>query len=425
MSKRSLISLAVAFGILVGGHSGVAAAADGDPAGPECNKRVEVVFWTANRHRILMRELAANPAPCTDYWISVPAADNDKTMPRARGVYAEIRNLGPQFHPMAEVVLGTATGWASWVSNGNGSWYDAGVEMRRRMATLNLRLDLGETWLLNEFDRTTRLDSSIPGLPHAYTRTAMKELVRGLYEGAPGMQPLPGAVEIGVSFAHQNLPDVPTYKAEMRPYLQDAEFWTFLNGKVRWLLHEAYADTRNHGVPGSALEERRVHLQAYVFHLLELVKAGGRRTLAAQRFLQETIMPFVNGGGYAAPGGDEFGFVSGHGNTMVPLDDMMKFVSEQIYTVRHYAQQHRGEAPGTRIGFSWQPSNRFNLPLDEFEANAQAIAARLAEALRWSYGPGNEALGACITPGTILDWCTFERTGAMFVETWADFSSWH
>ena len=178
-------------------------------------------------------------------------------------------------------------------------------------------------------------------------------------------------------------------------------------------------------MPGSALEERRVHLQAYVFHLLELVKAGGRRTLAAQRFLQETIMPFVNGGGYAAPGGDEFGFVSGHGNTMVPLDDMMKFVSEQIYTVRHYARQHRGEAPGTRIGFSWQPSNRFDLPLDEFEANAQAIAARLAEALRWSYGPGNEALGACITPGTILDWCTFERTGAMFVETWADFSSWH
>src|SRR4029450_10458420 len=128
VSKTSLISLAVAFGILVGGHSGVATASDGDSAEPECNKRVEVVFWTANRPRILMRELAANPAPCTDYWISVPAADNDKTMPRARGVYTEIRNLGPQFHPMAEVVLGTATGWASWVSNGNGSWYDAGVE---------------------------------------------------------------------------------------------------------------------------------------------------------------------------------------------------------------------------------------------------------------------------------------------------------
>ena len=84
-------------------------------------------------------------------------------------------------------------------------------------------------------------------------------------------------------------------------------------------------------------------------------------------------MPFVNGGGYVAPGGDEFDFVSGHGNTEVPLDDMMKFVSEQIYTVRHYAQQHRGEAPGTRIGFSWQPGNRFNASPDEFEANAEAL----------------------------------------------------
>ena len=100
-------------------------------------------------------------------------------MPRARGVYTEIRNLGPQFHPMAEVVLGAGTGWGRWVANGNGSWYDAGVEMRRRMATLNLRLDLGETWLLNEFDRTTRLDSSI--------RTPV-EIARGVvhtYRGRP------------------------------------------------------------------------------------------------------------------------------------------------------------------------------------------------------------------------------------------------
>src|SRR5262245_37160349 len=114
MFRTSLLSLAVAFAVAAG-NPGLAAGSDGDPGAPECNKRVEVVFWTANRHRILMRELAANPAPCTDYWISVPAADNDKTMPRARGVYTEIRNLGPQFHPMVEVVLGTATGWASWV----------------------------------------------------------------------------------------------------------------------------------------------------------------------------------------------------------------------------------------------------------------------------------------------------------------------
>ena len=107
----------------------------------------------------------------------------------------------------------------------------------------------------------------------------MKELVRGLYEGAPGMQPLPGAVEIGVSFAHQNLPDVPAYKAEMRPYLQDAEFWTFLDGKVRWLLHEAYADTRNHGVAG----QRRSRSAAPISRRTSSTCSSSSRPAAAGR----------------------------------------------------------------------------------------------------------------------------------------------
>lgn len=416
--SKFLLTLALALGVLTGGQVAQAADSASEPTAPECNKRVEVVFWTANRHRPLMRALAANPAPCTDYWISIPAGDNDKTTTRMPAVYREVRNLGPQFHPMVEVVLG-GSGWGRWVTAGNGSWYDAGVEMRRRIATLNLRFDLGETWLLNEFNRTTRIDVD------PYTRSGMKELVRGLYEGAPGMQPLPGAVEIGVSFGHQNLPDVAAYKAELKPYLQDADVWSFMQGKVRWLLHEAYADTRNHGVPGSTLEERRSHLEDYVFHLRELARAGGRHTTAADRFLDDTYVPFVNGGGYVAPGGDAFNFVSGHGNTQVSLEQMMRFVSEQIFAVRHYAETHRGESSSKRIGFSWQPGNAFPpLPADEFEANVDAQADHLAEALRWSYGPGNSPEGACIAPGTVVDWCTFEREGALFVDTWEIFRSW-
>ncbi len=337
--SKFLLTLALAFGVLTAGQVAQAADSASEPTAPECNKRVEVVFWTANRHRPLMRALAANPAPCTDYWISIPAGDNDKTTTRMPAVYREVRNLGPQFHPLVEVVLG-GTGWGRWVAAGNGSWYDAGVEMRRRIAALNLRFDLGETWLLNEFNRTTRIDGD------PYTRSAMKELVRGLYEGAPGMQPLPGAVEIGVSFGHQNLPDVAGYKAELKPYLQDADFWSFMQGKVRWLLHEAYADTRNHGVPGSTLEERRSHLEDYVFHLLELAKAGGRHTTTVDRFLNDAFVPFVNGGGYVALGGDAFDFTTGHGNTEVSVDQMMRFASEQIYTVRHYARDASRRARG-------------------------------------------------------------------------------
>ena len=49
-----------------------------------------------------------------------------------------------------------------------------------------------------------------------YPRQAMRDLVRGLYEGAPGMTNLPGAAEIGISFSHQNLPNVPAYKRELK-----------------------------------------------------------------------------------------------------------------------------------------------------------------------------------------------------------------
>ena len=423
LRHRFLLMLAI--GLLSAGPGAGTASAT---SGTECVRSVEVVIWTANRHRDLMRGLAANPAPCTEYWISVPPEDGDKTMPRAAGVYRQIRNLGPNFHPMVEVTL-AGTGWASWVAAGKGTWYEAGVEMRRRMTFL--LPELGETWLLNEFDRTTRIDGARTQaeidnlLTVPYTRAAMKELVRGLYEGAPGMEPLPGAVEIGVAFGHQNLPDVLGYKAELKPYLQDAGFWSFMRGKVRWLLHEAYADTRNHGVPGSTLEERRSHLEDYVFHLRELARAGGRHTTTVDRFLNDTFVPFINGGGYVGLGGDAFDFVTGHGNTEVPLDQMMKFASEQIYAVRHYAATHRGEPLAKKIGFSWQPQNRNpTLPSIEFEANVELQAARLAEAFRWAYGPGSTPEGACVAPGTVIDWCTSERAGAFFIETWPAFRSW-
>ena len=106
------------------------------------------------------------------------------------------------------------------------------------------------------------------------------------------------------------------------------------------------------------------------------------------------------------------------------VEQMMKFASEQIYTVRQYAETHRGEPLAKKIGLSWQPQNRFMLPSAQFEAEVELQAARLAEAFRWSYGPGSTPEGACVAPGTVVDWCTSERAGALFVETWPAFRSW-
>src|SRR6266516_4475468 len=147
-----------------------------DSLPPNCRLHAEAVFWTATDWPILGEELAANPSPCGDYYISIPPLSTDKT--RLRVLQDDfIRALGPRFHPVAELTLGGPTGWAAWVAVAGRTWFGAGVEFRKRMADAGYRFDLGETWLLNEFDRSTRRDEPV------YTRAAMKELLRGLYYG--------------------------------------------------------------------------------------------------------------------------------------------------------------------------------------------------------------------------------------------------
>ena len=60
---------------------------------------------------------------------------------------SRIRALGSAFHALAEI---NVTGWTSWVASTGSSWYAAGVEARRRMATAGYDVAAGDTWALNE-----------------------------------------------------------------------------------------------------------------------------------------------------------------------------------------------------------------------------------------------------------------------------------
>ena len=91
---------------------------------------------------------------------------------------------------------------------------------------------------------------------------------------------------------------------------------------------------------------------------------------------------------------------------MIPLEEMLNFVSEQVYAVRHYAGSHPHGAPAGRLGFSWQPTNNFSLPPAEWAAAKAAIAARIASAIHYAYRQGGaSAEGACSPPGSDEDWC--------------------
>jgi hypothetical protein len=397
---------------------------------PSCRLSVEAVFWTGADWVRLARALAENQAPCAEYWVSIPPLAADKTALRVAQDDV-VRALAPNVHPVAEMTLGDQTGWARWVERTGRSWFEAGVEFRRRMAAAGYDVDAGETWLLNEFDRSTRRDATTRdaversrGVTHTYPRQAMRDLVRGLYYGDIGMPTSAGIVEIGISFSHQNLPDVPAYKAELASWLADGPFWADIDPHVRFLAKEVYPDTRHWGVPGSSLGERRRRLEEYLHHPLELVGEGPEAVEPARQFLRRTYLPLANAG-WAALGGDAFDFVTAHGRTMVPAETMKHFVSEQVHAIRHYAGAHPQGAPAGRLGFSWQPVNRLGLSNAEFARALDEITERIAVAIQYAYRQGGASpMGACAPPGSGEDWCAGEVPDAVFTDAWAAFENW-
>jgi hypothetical protein len=256
----------------------------------------------------------------------------------------------------------------------------------------------------------------------------MRELMRGLYYGGPGMPTSAGAAEFGIAFRHQDIPFVEEYRSELQAFLADSPFWADVDRYIRWIAVENYADTRLWGAPGSSRADRRGHLEDYVFHVMELVRTGPEEIEIARDVLERKFLPLLNAG-WRARGGDQFQWVTGHGNTIVDEDTMKHFVSEQVHAVRHHAGSHPQGAPAGRLGFSWQPCNRASAvqadcgPMNAaFVRSLDAITARIAEAIHYSFLQGGASpVGACHPPGLPFDWCEGMRPDASFTESWSDF----
>jgi hypothetical protein len=405
------------------------------PSSASCRIDVEAVFWTGTDWERLAKAMGNDRTPCGEYWVSIPPlAANKKGL---RVLQDDVvRSYG--VHPIAEFSVGEVTGWANWVlePGRNRTWFQAGVEFRRAMAAAGYQ-GPDETWLLNELDRTTMRDGPRESPDHpwpAFRRGDMVQLLSGLYYGDIGMEPLPGVVEIGIHFRHQNLPAaaVARYHADAKAWIADNAFWSAISPTVRWLAVETYPDVRNWGVPGSSRGERRRALEEYVFHLLELVQNAPRQATAARDLFERAYLPLVNAG-YRARGGEQFDFRTGHGNTITDATTMQHFVSEQVHAVRHYAGSHSRGAPGGRIGFSWQPCNRTSatqpdcdaFTLRGFAGELDLITARLAEAIHYAYKQGGASpVGACGPPGSAADWCEGTLPGAQFTDLWRDFGDW-
>ena len=191
----------------------------------------------------------------------------------------------------------------------------------------------------------------------------MRALVRGLYEGpADGsLGTTRGAAQVAIQFTHQNIPFVSEYKEDWKAWLKDDAYWADMGRYVRWLGKEVYADSRYWGPPESSLRKRARHLQQYLFHVVELSEAAPRKKArTARNYLRDAFLPLANAT-WAALGPDRFTplFCCGHGETMMPIDQMLHYVTEEMYAIRKYARRHRDIAPAGRLGFTWQPTNNF------------------------------------------------------------------
>jgi hypothetical protein len=367
-------------------------------AGAGC-RPLRAVFYAATDWLRLATVLAASASPCADYSISVPPLVSDKTRPRTDQAW-RIRALGPSFHALAEI---SWNAWSAWVAAGTGTWYEAGVEARRRMAAAGYDVALGDGWVLNELSSAVRRGDGA-------ARANARELLRGLYEADGVLPRARGAVfMVGIS---QGTAELSTYRAHLQNWLQDAAFWTEMGAYVEDWSQESYGDIRNYAVPGAPLDARRDALRAYLGHALALARGGPDAVSAARAFLESAYSPLANA---AWDWDDSFGWTS------APLAEMQDFVSAQAYALRNV-----DPAGGTdRWGFAWAPRNAGGIPAGDFSAQTRELLDRLAAAIRDSDDAGvpDPGLGACAPTGVNL-WCVAERAGSAFNPGWSGFSGW-
>jgi hypothetical protein len=363
---------------------------------PHC-RAAELVFYAARDWLRLAAKLAERPSLCADYFVSIPPLVSDKTNPRPNQA-GRIRALGPQFHAMAEIHW---TAWQGWVDETGRTWYDAGVEARRRMVAAGYDVAKGDTWAVNEFPSTVRRKLGT-------ARADARAFVRGLYEGDG--RPTSGAVfVIGV---RHGTDDASAYKSTLKTWMADTSFWRDMDRSVRFWGQEVYGDARRWGVAGALTATRRDYLNEFLQHAARLGFVAPPRHGAARAFLERAHTPIANAG---------WQWPTGLGWTMVSGDQMRPFVSSQTYALRSYAATRAGP---DRFGFAWAPNNATSMPRGEFVDQTDRLLERLAAALADSgsgptFDPGIQACA-----GTGLDWCGADVEGAVFTAAWRVFSAW-
>jgi hypothetical protein len=342
------------------------------------------IFYAQTDWLRLSTKLAAQPSPCAQYYVSVPPLAADKTQART-GQASQIRALGASFHALDEI---SWNGWSSWVSAGNGSWYDAGVQARQRMAAAGFDASAGDTWGLNELSSAVRANTGA-------ARANALEFMRGLAsDGVKGV--------VFVAGIAQSTSDTSTYKANLQNWLTDDGFWSGASQYASDWAQEDYGDIRDYAVAGTTPQQRRDATLQYLGHEPALANANPSPAAVSRSFLASTYVPFGNAA---------WAWSSSYGWTAAPVANMQDFVSGQVY-----ADRSLGSPSGVdRIGFAWAPQNSLGLTTTDYNAQTASVLDRIAASIRDS---GASADAACST------FCSTALDGAAFTTAWSGFNTW-
>jgi hypothetical protein len=338
-----------------------------------------VVVYAASEWVRVGSQLGAYLPSCAQVYISIPPL-TDKTRPRPDQA-RRIRALGSNFHALAEI---NVTAWTAWVRANGVSWFDAGVEARRRMAAAGFDLSLGDTWALNELASAVRVGANA-------SRANMREFIRGLYTGPDGVGVKGVVFVVGIG---QATTELSVYQARLQDWYEDVGFWTDMAAYVSDWSQEVYGDVRTYAALGVDSATRRARLVEYLHHQLLLARAAPPSADAARAFLTAASTPVANA---AWLWEKDFGW------TNVGDDGMADFVAAQVDALR---------SVGPRVGVAWAPRNLHGVPVAEFRAQTDAILDRLAAALA-------DPNGGCTVTG-----CSALLEGAAPTPRWATFARW-
>ena len=353
------------------------------------------IFYAQTDWLRLATRLAAQASPCAQYYISVPPLAASKTTLR-NGEAAKIRALGPNFHALAEI---NWAGWQTWVAQNNSTWFEAGVEARRRMAAAGYDVSKGDTWAVNEFPSSVRTGAGSD-------RQNARDLVRGLFSGDGGPDTKGTVFVVGVG---QSVLDTTLYQTNLQNWFGDSGFWTDMTAYVADWSQEVYGDYRRVAVPGTSIQQRRDQLNDYLQHQIFLARAAPPAIEPGRTFVQTTSSPLANGA---------WSWASSYGWTAIPSDQMQSFVSEQVYALRSFSAV--SGQPQDHWGFAWAPRNP-GLANADYVNQSRAILDRLAAAIRDSgqqTNPADPGIEACTGS------CTGDLPGATFTQVWKSFRTW-